>query len=79
MNRQGDDGDRQAESRRILKGVSREDGDRDLASRSVDYLAARDRDQHDPIEVWGTRIGRWAGIATVGGMLLILARYLGLI
>ncbi len=80
MNRPGEDDHRQAESRRILRSVSREASDREnLVGRSLDYLAAHDRDANDPIEVWGTRIGRWAGIAAVGGMLLILARYLGLI
>ena len=57
------DGDRDAESRRILDRVAREEhsGLGFLGrgtERARGHLAADDADQNDWIEVWGTRIGR---------------------
>jgi hypothetical protein len=81
MKQPHEDKARQEESRRILSSLSRESGagSDDFVTRSVDYLAARDRDASDHIEVWGTRIGRWIGIALICTMVLILMRVLGLI
>jgi len=62
------DGDRHAESRRILDRVER-DGRVSLLGSSVDrarnHLTAADADQNDRIEVWGTRIGRVVGIVVI--------------
>ena len=41
-----------------------------VANRAKDHLAAEDIDPHDPVEVWGTRIGRFAG--AIFAIILIL-------
>jgi hypothetical protein len=70
------DGDRSAESRRILDRVAR-DGDSGgltvlgrTAERARDHLAAADADQADWAEVWGTRIGRAVGVVAICALLL---------
>lgn len=72
---------RDAESRRILDRVSKEtSGDQSIvaraARRSRDHIAAGDADQDDWIELWGTRIGRIAGLAFIAGLLLWLVLHL---
>lgn len=58
--------DRHGESERILNRISREtDGGSTLfertAKRARDHVSAADADGQDPIELWGTRIGRVLG------------------
>ena len=58
------DGERSAESRRILERVAREADSSGLAlaartvERTRNHLSAADADRDDWAEVWGTRIGR---------------------
>jgi hypothetical protein len=66
------DGERSAESRRILDRVAREADSHGLAllgrtvERTRTHLSAGDAEQGDWIELWGTRIGR-----TIGAVLTI--------
>ena len=57
-----------AESRRILKGVT-DASAHGFLMRSAeglrDHAQAKDADQADWIEVWGTRIGRTVGVAVL--------------
>ena len=73
------DGDHHAESRRILDRVARE-GQAGLlgrsAARAQGHLSAADADQNDPIEVWGTRIGRAIGILVIVAFFIWLIVYL---
>jgi hypothetical protein len=73
------DGDRHAESRRILDRVARE-GQAGLlgrsAARAQGHLSAVDVDQNDRIEVWGTRIGRAIGILAIVAFCIWLVVYL---
>jgi hypothetical protein len=56
------------ESRRILDRVARESGTLGgseaarAAREALDHLAARDAPAHDPVEVWGRRMGRALGV-----------------
>jgi hypothetical protein len=75
------DGDRDAESRRILDRVAREQhsglGLFDRGTERVrEHLAADDADQNDWIEVWGTRIGRSLGVIVIAAFLVWLVKYL---
>ena len=75
------DGDRDAESRRILDRVAREQhsGLGFLGrgtERARGHLAADDADQNDWIEVWGTRIGRAIGIVVIVAFLVWAVSYL---
>lgn len=79
MAKQRDD-DRQAESRRILEGVNRE---RDIGSshaapgrRAHDHFAARDANQSDWPELWGTRIARVLALAFALYLVVWLLSYL---
>jgi hypothetical protein len=69
------DGERSAESRRILDRVAREADSSGLAlvgrtvERTRDHLTAADADGNDWAELWGTRIGR--GIAALLTVALI--------
>ncbi|RIK84961.1 MAG: hypothetical protein DCC69_11545 [Hyphomicrobiales bacterium] len=60
------DEDRQAESRRIIGRVGAE-SEASMARRAADrvagHMAGRDAEGGDRIELWGTRIGRWLGVA----------------
>lgn len=78
--------DRDEESRAARRELERLKGEGGLFSapglkaktRSLrDHFKARDADQDDPMEVWGTRIGR--GFAAVAFVVLAvwLLRYLG--
>lgn len=59
---------RDVESRRILNRIAAESeaGGSSLVARSLDrtrkHFDASDADPADPIEIWGTRIGRGLGI-----------------
>ena len=64
----GKDRNEAEESRRILDRIAKEsDPSGSLAVRAVRrverHMRAEDADQADPLEVWGTRIGRLFGIA----------------
>ena len=59
MNR---DKESEAESRRIIGRVAAE-SDATMAQRARDHMAGRDVDETDRVELWGTRIGRWLGVA----------------
>lgn len=70
------DGDRAAESQRILDRIRQEADtsgfsilDRTVG-RGRDHLTAADADQTDWAEVWGTRIGRMVGAALVCALFL---------
>lgn len=77
---QRQDSDR--ESRRILERVAQET---DPAGTSFvtrktkgvrDHVAAVDADRSDPIEVWGTRIGRILGLLLALGLMVWLVLFL---
>lgn len=64
------------ESRRILERIQREQepAGGGLLRRARDHVAAADADASDPIELWGTRIGRAIGLVitiAIFGFLLI--------
>ena len=67
--------DDDSESRRILERVARETtpGGASFIARTAkgarDHVAAADADRSDPIEVWGTRIGRTLGLIIAIGLL----------
>lgn len=44
-----------------------------MADRAKDHLSAADKDEDDQIEVWGTRIGRAAGVIFAIGLVIYLA------
>ena len=81
MSKPDEERERLAESQRILKALSQENLERSGTAfeRGIDYFKANDRDPSDAIEVWGTRLGRWIGVALVIGMFLLLAMILGVI
>lgn len=71
------DKDRDRESERILNRISLEsDGGSTLfqrtAKRARDHVSARDADADDPIEMWGTRIGRVLGLVLLAGLVIYL-------
>ena len=75
------DGDRDAESRRILDRVAREEHSAlgflgRGTERARGHLNADDADQNDWIEVWGTRIGRIIGMLIVAAFLVWVVFYL---
>ncbi|RWD48185.1 MAG: hypothetical protein EOS36_31620 [Mesorhizobium sp.] len=67
--------DDENESRRILERVARETtpGGVSFVARAAkdarDHVTAADADRSDPIEVWGTRIGRTLGLIIAIGLL----------
>lgn len=67
------------EARRALEAVHRDSdaiGQSALArtaNRVRDHFAAEDKERDDPIEVWGTRIGRFAGLLFAVGLVIYLA------
>jgi len=72
------DGESDAESRRILERVAREEpSGMGLLGRGAErargHLAADDADQNDWIEIWGTRIGRALGMVAIVAFLVWLA------
>ncbi|MET1415997.1 hypothetical protein ABVF61_27250 [Roseibium sp. HPY-6] len=44
-----------------------------MADRAKSHLSAADKDEDDQIEVWGTRIGRGAGVIFAIGLVIYLA------
>lgn len=67
-----DDQDRQAESQRIIGRVGLE-SEASMARRVADrvggHMSGRDAESGDRIELWGTRIGRWLGVALLAYVL----------
>ena len=75
------DGDRDAESQRILDRVAREQHSSlgflgRGSERARGHLAAKDADQNDWIELWGTRIGRTIGAIVIVAFLVWIVSYL---
>ncbi len=58
----GPDNEREAESRRIIGRVGAE-SEATMARRARDHMSGRDADAGDAAELWGTRVGRWLGVA----------------
>lgn len=71
-----DDGERTAESRRILDRVSREADSGSLLARASSglrrHVTAKDAEADDPIDYWGTRIGRALGLIICAGLFIWL-------
>lgn len=44
-----------------------------MADRAKDHIGATDKSEDDWVEVWGTRIGRGAGIVFAIGLVIYLA------
>ncbi|NRG16961.1 hypothetical protein HPQ64_04605 [Rhizobiales bacterium] len=67
------------EAKRALEAVHRDSdtiGQSALArtaNRVRDHFAAQDKEEDDPIEVWGSRIGRLAGLIFAIGLVIYLA------
>ncbi len=55
------DRENQAEARRIIGRVGAE-SDASMMRRVQNHMNGRDADEKDWAELWGTRIGRWAGV-----------------
>ena len=68
------DDDGQAESRRIIGRVGAET-EASMASRARNHLAGRDAEDKDWAELWGTRIGRWLGLALLVYLVWWLFRF----
>ncbi|CAN7743220.1 hypothetical protein [Mesorhizobium caraganae] len=75
--RQDDD----SESRRIIERVANESGPGGTsfiaraAKGARDHVTAAEADRSDPIEVWGTRIGRTLGLIVALGLLIWLVYF----
>ena len=73
--------DDDSESRRIIERVANEGGLGSgalvsrLAKGARDHVTAAKADQSDPIEVWGTRIGRTFGLIFAVGLLVWLVYF----
>jgi hypothetical protein len=73
--------DSESESRRILERVARETdpSGTSFVARTTkgvrDHVSAADADRDDPIEVWGTRIGRTIGLLLTLGLMVWLVLY----
>jgi hypothetical protein len=73
--------DSDKESRRILERVARETdpAGNSFVARATkglhDHVTAADADRADPIEVWGTRIGRTLGLLLALGLMVWLVLY----
>jgi hypothetical protein len=74
--------DSDRESRRILERVAQETDPAGVSfvARTTkgmrDHVAAADADRADPIEVWGTRIGRILGLLLALGLMVWLVLFL---
>lgn len=68
------DDDKQAESRRIIGRVGAET-EASMARRAKDHMAGRDAEGKDWAELWGTRIGRWLGVALLVYLVWWLIRF----
>jgi hypothetical protein len=64
--------ERETESERILDRVKHESASGGLSAveRARGHFGAADADAADPIEVWGTRIGRLLGLLVVIAMFI---------
>ncbi|MER9964362.1 hypothetical protein NKJ72_26095 [Mesorhizobium sp. M0045] len=67
--------DSDAESRRIIERVARETDPGGTSFLARDRVTAADADRSDPIEYWGTRIGRAAGLLIAIGLLIWLVLF----
>jgi hypothetical protein len=79
----GREPDRDTESRRILDRIASEADSSAppplvsrTAKRTRDHLTAADADPADPIEYWGTRIGRVIGLVVTIGLIVWLVIFL---
>lgn len=78
-NRRRDD---EAESRRILKRIAGEEesGGTSFVTRAAkgafDRVSARDSDQSDELDYWGTRVGRTLGFLLAVGLMVWFVVYL---
>jgi len=74
--------DSDRESRRILERVAHETdpSGTSFVARTTkgmrDHVAAADADRADPIEIWGTRIGRILGLLLALGLMVWLVLFL---
>ncbi|SDA54306.1 hypothetical protein [Mesorhizobium qingshengii] len=73
--------DSDRESRRILERIARETdpAGTSFVARTTkgvrDHISAADADRADPIEVWGTRIGRILGLLVALGLMIWLVLF----
>ena len=73
--------DNDSESRRIIERVANESGPGGTsfiaraAKGARDHVTAAEADRSDPIEVWGTRIGRTLGLIVALGLLIWLVYF----
>jgi hypothetical protein len=73
--------DSEGESRRILERMTRETdpGGTSFIARTAkgahDHITAAGTDRSDPIEYWGTRVGRVLGIVLVVALMVWLALF----
>ncbi len=72
--RNGDRDEAISESRRILARVGRE-SDASMMTRVRDHVAARDVGGRDPVELWGTRIGRSIAVSILVVFILWILSY----
>lgn len=75
------DGDDEAESRRILRQIAEESAPGStfatrMADRARNHLSATDVDSSDRIEQLGTRIGRWLAAAITVAVLVGFVMFL---
>ncbi len=74
--------DRQAESKRILRRLADEEetGRNSFVARTArgafDRVSAKNADRTDPLDYWGTRIGRTLGFVLAVGLVVWLVVYL---
>ena len=74
MPRRQTDEESRNESRRILDRVGQQ-SENAMLHRMRRHVAADDAKQDDPIEVWGTRIGRLIAMTVLVAMILWLILY----
>ncbi|WP_421915697.1 hypothetical protein [Mesorhizobium sp.] len=74
--------DSEDESRRILERIARETdpAGASFVARAVkdahDHVTAADADRSDPIEYWGTRVGRTLGLVLAVGLMIWLVLFI---
>lgn len=68
------DSEREAESRRIIGRVGAE-SEASMVRRVGDHMSGRDAEGKDWAELWGTRIGRWLGLALLVYLVWWLIRF----
>ncbi|MGL4488029.1 MAG: hypothetical protein ACRCU5_01110 [Rhizobiaceae bacterium] len=74
-----EDDKRLAESKRILRQVDRDSDQPGFRGvhKLEEHFSAKDADANDPIEVWGTRIGRGLGLVIMMSLLLTVILWFG--